>query len=106
MDTVFKRASATISFPQPMLVWPSGTVDREAASWVYGGELAALPIVVSELFAEYSEVITTLLGSSWLAPTLAEDSEVTVTLAADSTVDISLDEDSNVKPVLVGDSTL
>jgi len=87
IDTVWKRASATVQYPQAMLVWPSGTVDRQAAAWVYSGIAAGIPSSPAyELFAATSEMIRTLGELSLLLPTLAKNSEVTKTLVENSKI--------------------
>lgn len=87
IDTVFKRASATLTFPNALGVWPSGTVDRQAASWVYMGIAAgAASSPAYELFAATSEVLTNLAWLSIVCPTLAKNSDITPTIAKDSTI--------------------
>jgi hypothetical protein len=87
IDTVWKRASATLSFPHALGVWPSGTVDRQAAAWVYMGIAAgALASPAYELFSATSEMMRTLAQLSLMLPTLNKDSEVTVTVAENSKI--------------------
>jgi len=75
IDTVFKRASASTPFPHALLVWPSGTVNRQAASWVYIGIAAgSLANPAYELFAATSEIMKTLADWSYLLPTIAKNS--------------------------------
>jgi len=87
IDTVWKRASATLSFPHALGVWPSGTVDRQAASWVYMGIAAgALALPAYELFSAASDMFMTLGRLSLLLPTLNKDSDVKVTVAENSRI--------------------
>jgi hypothetical protein len=75
IDTVFKRASASNPFPQAIMAWPSGTVDRQAAAWVYVGITAgALASPAYELFVATSDIMKTLSDWSYLMPTLAKNS--------------------------------
>lgn len=87
IDTVWKRASATVQYPTPMCVWPSGTVDRQAASWVYMGIVAgALALPAYELFSAASDMLMTLGRLSLLTPTLSKNSDVKVTVAENSRI--------------------
>jgi len=87
IDTVFKRASASNPFPQALMVWPSGTVDRQAAAWVYVGITAgALANPAYELFSATSEIMKTLAEWSYLLPTLAKNSTFNNTLVENSKI--------------------
>lgn len=87
IDTVFKRASAATPFPHALLVWPSGTVDRQAAAWVYVGITAgALASPAYELFAATSDIMKTLAEWSYLMPTLAKNSTHNNTVVENSKI--------------------
>lgn len=87
IDTVFKRASASNPFPQALLVWPSGTVDRQAAAWVYVGILAgSAGAPAYELFSASSDIMKTLSDWSYLMPTLAKNSTHNNTVVENSKI--------------------
>jgi len=87
IDTVWKRASATLTFPNALGVWPSGTVDRQAASWIYMGIAAgAASTPAYELFAATSDMMMTLAEWSYLLPTLAKNSTLHDNLVENSKI--------------------
>lgn len=87
IDTVGKRASATCYYPMPSLVWPAGTVSRQAATWIYSGIAAGAPSNPAyELFAATSEILTNLAWMSYLLPTLAKDSTIVPTVSENSRI--------------------
>lgn len=76
IDSVYKRMSATISFPHAVGVWPAGSVDRYAATWIYTGPIASPPGVLA--------IPEILDGDSTMWTALAKISEILTTLSRNS----------------------